>query len=57
MMLIIGTIIFLPVVVVSGVGDLTEGAIRLQQRVFSLHDVTVASFVLGLVVTGVWVLH
>lgn len=45
----------IPVMIVSRVFDLAERAIRLQQRVLSLHDVTVARLVLGLVVTSVGV--
>lgn len=45
----------LPVVVIGGVSDLAEGTIGLEQRVFSLHDITIADFVLGLVVTSVGV--
>lgn len=44
-------------VVVSSVGDLPERAIRLQQGVFSLHDIAVTVLVLGLVVTSVGVLY
>lgn len=41
--------------VISGVGDLAEGAIGLKQRVLSLHDVTIANLMLCLVVTSVGV--
>ena len=41
--------------VISGVGDLAEGTIGLEQRVFTLDDVTVADFMLFLVVTSVGV--
>jgi hypothetical protein len=44
-------------VVVSGVGDLTEGAIRLEQGVFTLHNISITFLVLGLVVSGVGVFH
>lgn len=44
-------------VVVSSVSDLPEGAIRLQQGIFSFHDITVTVLVLGLVVTSMGVLH
>ena len=43
--------------VIGGVGHLAEGAIRLQQRVLSLHHITIAALVLGLVVASVRVLH
>lgn len=43
--------------VVSSVGDFPEGAIGLQEGVFSLHDVTVAVLVLRLVVTSMGVLN
>ena len=39
--------------VISGVRDLPEGTVRLQQRVFSLHYITITDLVLGLVVTSV----
>ena len=41
--------------VISGVGNLAEGTIGLEQRVFTLDDVTVADFMLFLVVTSVGV--
>jgi hypothetical protein len=47
----------LPIVVVSRVRDLAEGAIRLEQGVFTLHYISVAAFVLGLVVAGMGVSH
>lgn len=43
--------------VVSRVRDLTEGAIGLEERVFSFYDITIADLVLRLVVTGVGVLN
>lgn len=47
----------LPVVGISGVLNLADGAVRLSQGVVSVHGVTVAALVLGLVVTGVGVSH
>lgn len=47
----------IPIMVVSRVSDLAERAIRLKQRVFSFHDVSVTHLVLGLVVTGVGVFN
>lgn len=43
--------------VISGVRDLAEGTIGLQQRVFSLDDITIAALMLGFVITGMGVLH
>lgn len=43
--------------VVSGVGDFAEGAVGLEEGVFALHDITVTSLVLSLVVAGVGVGH
>lgn len=45
--------LFLPVMVVSGVGHFAERAVRLQQRIFSLDNVSITSFVLRFVVTSV----
>lgn len=42
---------------ISGVLDLTDGAIRLDQRVISMDSVAVAGFVLRFVVTGMRVSH
>lgn len=44
-------------VVVSGVLDLANGTVRLNQGVASMNGATVAGFVLGLVVTSVRVSH
>lgn len=41
--------------VISGVSDLPEGTVGLQQGVLSLHYITITDLVLGLVVTSVWV--
>lgn len=43
--------------VVGSICDFAEGAVRLQKRVFSLHDIAITFLMLGLVVTGVGVLH
>lgn len=48
---------YVPVVVVSGVGDLAERTVRLQQGVFALHDIAITDLVLGLVVASVRVFH
>jgi hypothetical protein len=42
---------------VSGVLNLADGAIGLDQGVVAVHDVSVAALVLGLVVAGVGVGH
>lgn len=47
----------LPVVVISGVLDLADGAVRLNQRVASMDGPAVAGFVLRLVVASVRVSH
>lgn len=43
----------LPIMVVSGVVDSAHGTIRFNQRVLSLHDVTIARFPLTLLIAGV----
>lgn len=45
----------LPVVVVSGVLDSSDGAVGLVEGVGALHHVSVADLLLGLLVTGVCV--
>lgn len=43
--------------VVSGVSNPAERAIRLEQGILSLHDITIASLVLGFMVAGVGIFH
>lgn len=55
--MILIVLFYVPVVVISCVGHLAERAIRLQQRVFSLHNIAITDLVLGLVVASVRVFH
>lgn len=43
--------------VISCVRDFTEGAIRLEQRVLSLHYISISALVLRFVVSGVRIFH
>lgn len=44
---------YVPVVVIGRVVDGTDGTVGFDEGVLSLHDVTIASFPLALLVTGV----